>query len=245
MWSLAAAAGLACAFATALAWSSLLNRDHKPGGKPVSAAGALGHHLRWYAPTIALGATIGRLDMLAIGWFAAAPAIGVYGAAGNIAAIPELIGAYLGTGVLPTLVARVQNGRGRPFLVMCHTILLGIAIMAYAVAWLFAAPVLAAVAPPGYIEAVPLLLILLVGTLAGMMTTPLALPLVMLVKKDFLLRVDMVVAPLALVGYWLAIPAHGVFGAAWVAAAAHVVRSAAVHVMAWRLSAHAQDLQRS
>lgn len=240
MWGFAAAAASAAAFSVYAARRSLLRRSDRT----VDAARALAGQVFWYLPTIALGAVIGRLDLLLMGWLASAQELGQYGAAANFAVAPELVGAYLGIALLPTLVSRVQAGLGRRFLAQSHAVMLSGALAIYAAAFVVAEPLLLRFAPPAYAGLAPLLLILLGGTLAGMLTTPLALPLVLLTRKDFLLKTDLVVAPLALLAYWTAIPAFGAMGAATVATAVHVLRSAAVHAMAWRLSAHVHDLRR-
>ncbi|WP_156323534.1 hypothetical protein [Bosea sp. AAP35] len=240
MWSFAAAAASATAFSVYASRRSLLLCSDGIA----SAARATASQVSWYLPTIALGAVIGRLDLLLMGWLSNAQELGQYGAAANFAVAPELVGTYLGIALLPTLVSHVQAGLGRRFLVQSHAVMLSAALSMYAAAFVLAEPLLLRYAPQAYASMVPLLLILLGGTLAGMLTTPLALPLVLLTQKDFLLKTDFVVAPVAFLAYWIAIPAFGAMGTATVATAVHVVRSIAVHAMAWRLSAHVHDLRR-
>ncbi len=240
MWGFAAAATSATVLSVYVARRSLLCRSMGI----TSAARALAGQVSWYLPTIALGAVIGRLDLILMGWLSSAKELGQYGAAANFAVAPELVGAYLGIALLPTLVSRVEAGLARRFLVRSHAVMLSAALAIYAAAFVLAEPLLLRFAPPAYAGMAPLLLILLGGTLAGMLTTPLALPLVLLTQKEFLLKIDLLVAPAAFLAYWIAIPAFGVMGAATIATAVHVVRSIAVHAMAWRLSAHVHDLHR-
>lgn len=209
------------------------------------ALGELLRLLRWYTPSIALGATIGRLDVLMLGLIAGATQLGLYGAALGVAQAPELIGAYLGIALSPYLVAQAQQGAARGLMLRLHGALLALAFIGFAAMAMALASPLANLLPPAYAGTGPLLLLLLAGTLAGMVTTPLALPLVLLARRDFLLKVDCIAAPLAAMAYLLAIPAHGAIGAAMVAATTHLVRSGAVHLMAWRLAGRPHDLRRA
>lgn len=192
--------------------------------------------VRWYMPTLALGAVVARLDLLALGALVPPGALGAYAAAATLAAVPDMLGMYLSIVLMPRIVARARDGVLRPFLVRTQAALCVAALLGGAAAAAFLASPLAGTMPGSLGAALPLFAILVPGGLVAMTTVPLALPFVMLVRRRFLLGIDLVVAPLALLAFVLVVPQAGTGGAACVALAVTLVRSLTVQAMAWRLS---------
>lgn len=206
-----------------------------------AAALGLVRLVRWYGPTLALGATLARLDILVLSALAAPEVVGVYGAASVIASVPDMLGMYMGIVLTPTVLALARQGRLRPWFLrmqLALSVLAATILTAAALAlWAGAAHAL----PSGYQAVVPVLGLLLPGSVLAMTTSALSLSLVMIAREGWMLRLDAVVAPLALTGYVVAVPLIGAPGAAMVALAVTLLRSLAVLRAAWRLSATARN----
>lgn len=190
----------------------------------------------WYLGTTALGALIGRLDVLALGWLAAPGRVALFTAGQVIASVAELAGTYLAVFLTPALVAAMRDGTAAALYRRVQPALLALALAGLAaahLAWPLVAPLLL---PPAYQRSGEVALILLTGTLAAFATVPLALPLVLFRRKQALLALDAVLFPFIALAYFLTIPRHGEIGAAYVTAATMLLRSAFVQAVAlWSL----------
>jgi O-antigen/teichoic acid export membrane protein len=204
--------------------------------RPVRLA-PLGGLVAWYAPTLALGAVLAQIDILLLGVLAPPDAVGHFGAAATVASVPSLIGLYLGVVLTPLALRHAAAGTLRPVFVRVQAALAAAALLFLAVVVALLLSPLPERLPPGYAGSVPVFAVLLPGTLVAMMTAALSLPLVLVGRKDWLLRLDLRVAPVALLAYLLAIPAAGALGAAVVTLAVMLLRSAAVLRAAWRITA--------
>lgn len=205
-----------------------------------TAAAQMLRLLRWYGPTLALGATLARLDILVLSAVAPPETVGIYGAATVIASVPDMLGMYMGVVLTPTVLSMARAGTLRPWFVRMQLALSALALAVLGLTGLAFALGVDALLPSAYAGTLPILAILLPGSVLAMTTSALSLSFVMVARKDWLLRVDAVVAPLALIGYLLAVPGYGAMGAATVAATVTIARSLAVLGAAWRLSARAQ-----
>ena len=211
-------------------------------GDGVSHRGPLLRSLGWYFPTLALGATLARADLLILGAMVPAAALGIYGAAAVIASVPTMVGLYIGIVLTPRIVYRAEAGTLGPFYVRALLALGIAAIGAFGIFALLAGSAMADALPQRFRDIIPILAILLPGSLLGLLTTSVALPLVMLVRRDVLLKVDAVIAPIAIAGFIFFIDRSGIAGAAWVTLAVSLVRGAVVLWIGWRLTARPQDL---
>ena len=190
----------------------------------------------WYLATTAIGALIGRLDVLALGWLAPASGIGLFTAGQVIASIAELAGSYLAVFLTPHLVGAMQDGTSAALYRRVQPVLLVIASAGLAAALLIGPLVLPLILPPAYERSGAVALILLPGTVAAFATVPLALPLVLFRHKRALLLLDCALFPFVAAAYALAIPRHGIIGAAVVTTAVMLLRSAFVQAVAlWSL----------
>ncbi len=95
----------------------------------------------------------------------------------------------------------------------------------------------AAAVPADHAGVPQIFAILLQGMLVAITTSAMALPLVVVARRTFLLRLDLVVAPPAAAGWLPAIPAHGVIGAAVVTLTMTLMRSLGVLAAAWAVTA--------
>jgi O-antigen/teichoic acid export membrane protein len=118
-----------------------------------------------------------------------------------------------------------------------------VAVGAYVAALLLWDDIAARFLPNRYREASELLMILLPGTLAGMVTAPLALPFVLFVKKRLIFTMDLWLLPFLLILYYFLIDTRGALGAAIVVTTGHLLRSLLVLFVAWRLSRRDNPLQ--
>jgi O-antigen/teichoic acid export membrane protein len=189
----------------------------------------------WYVATIALGALIGRLDTLLLGWSGPAERVGLFSAGQVLASLPELLGSYIAVLLTPHLVPAMREGR---LSALYHKVQPGLGLLAIVIlilATIGGSFVGSFFFQGSYQNSATVALILLPATLAGMATIPFALPIVMFERKHFLLTVDSVIFPFALGAYFIAIPAYGEIGAAWVASVTSLLRSMAVQGAAFRL----------
>ncbi len=204
---------------------------------------SLWEHAKWYFATIGLGATIGRLDILMLGSLAPLEQVGVFAAAQVIAMIPELLGGYASVVLSPRIIPHCRRGDFRRFFIEAQMVLTIVAVGAYVAALLLWDDIATHFLPSRYREASELLMILLPGTLAGMVTAPLALPFVLFVKKRLIFMMDLWLLPFLLILYYFLIDTHGALGAAIVVTTSHLLRSLLVLSVAWRLSRRDNPLQ--
>lgn len=190
----------------------------------------------WYLATIGLGAVIGRLDVIAMGWTGMTIQLGLFSAGQVIASIPELLGSYLAVFITPLLVAAMRDGTLRNLHDRLQPLLLAVAVTGLVLARLIWPPIATLLLPPDYAISGTIVLILLPGTLAAMATIPLALPMVMIKRRHALVVFDALLFPIVVAAYLLVVPEHGATGAAWVSCATTLLRSAYVLIQAFRIT---------
>jgi O-antigen/teichoic acid export membrane protein len=192
--------------------------------------------VRWFAATIAIGALIGRLDILMLAGLATIGAAGAYGAGQFLAALPELFGSYIGVVLTARLVASMRGGDLRRFHQRFQPPL-GLAAAAfYLVLFVLWDSMIAPFFPPSYALSGDIAFILLPAGLAAFATVPLALPIVMMERQRALISLDAVLLPIVVASYWIVIPRFGALGAAYVASAVSLFRSLAVQIIAFRIA---------
>ena len=190
----------------------------------------------WYLGTTALGALIGRLDILTLGWLATPADIGLYTAGQVIASVAELAGSYLAIFLTPMLVASLREGTTAALFRRMQPPLLALAVCGLVAAhftWPIIGPM---ILPAAYQRSGEVALILMTGTFAAFATVPLALPLLLFRHRSALLAMDVVLFPIIALGYVLAIRADEEIGAAYVTAATMLLRSLLVQLaVSWSL----------
>ncbi len=233
-----ALAALGAGALLAAAWGGLvlqpgLLRISGRGGLPYARLSGIAF---WVLATTAVGALIGRLDVLALGWLAPASGIGLFTAGQVIASIAELGGSYLAVFLTPRLVGAMRAGETAALYRRVQPALLALAGAGLAGAILIGPLLLPLVLPPAYALSGTVALILMPGALAAFATVPLALPLVLFRHKRALLVLDLALFPFVAAAYALAIAGNGVIGAAIVTTSVMLLRSAAVQGIAlWSL----------
>ncbi|MCA8869191.1 MAG: hypothetical protein KDA67_11120 [Rhodobacteraceae bacterium] len=194
---------------------------------------SLARSLAWYLPTLALGATLARMDILLMGGFLPAKSLGAYGAAVTLASVPDMIGMYLGIVLTPRVVKYAHAGQLGPFFRRNQLLLMAVSAACYVGLLSLSGFQIQDHLPDKFTEIFPIFLILVPGTLFAMTTSAMALPFVLLSNRRFLLSLDVCIVPVVIVAYLWVIPNYGVSGTAYLALAVMMVRSIAVLAAAW------------
>jgi O-antigen/teichoic acid export membrane protein len=199
--------------------------------------GELWRFVRMAGATFAVGAVVGRLDLLALAVAGTPHDLGVYSAALALATVPELLGTYLAPAFTPRAVAYRDDVRFEGMFKRTQGALIAVAACVLAAGWLFAGPLVSTALPESYAGSIPLLPVLLVAGLAAFVTFPLALNFVMCASPRTFLLMDGLTAPALLAAYLVAAKFSGAFGVACVTAASRAGKATYIQAVAARLAA--------
>ena len=198
------------------------------------AAGELLGYVKWYLLTFFLGVLLSRADLFLLTLLSALPQVGIFSGGQVYALIPELLGTYLAVVFTPKIMVYCEEKRFYRYFLKVQGILIVLALAIY----LSAYPALVLLGdfllPASFKASSEILMILLIGALASMVTFPLTLSFVMFIRPRFLFYMDLVALPVTLGLYFYFIPEHGAVGAAWVTAMTRLVKAGVVQVLAWR-----------
>lgn len=200
-------------------------------------------YAKWFLLTSALGSIMAKMDILMLGWHAPIEEVGIYSGAQVFALIPELLGIYMATVLSPRIVPSCRAGTFRRLFAKVQGLLLVGAVLAYLLAFVSWPVIADLLLPEAYRVSGDILLILLPGTLAGMVSFPLALAFVMFANKKLLLYMDLASFPFLVACYLLVLPKYGSVGAAWIATSFHLARTLIVQAIAWRWSRRPNPLK--
>ena len=189
--------------------------------------------IKWFLFIFSLAACISRLDVFLLAKWTSLSEVGIFSAGQTVAWVPQLLGAYLGIVVSPKVMPLWQERKLGSFFwrFQLGMLLTGTAIYIVAIygmssfRWLL---------PPAFARSEAVIMALLPGALAGLITFPLTITLLMFLRPKFLFIMDCISLPLLLALYRYAIPQYGALGAAWVTSAANVVRAGVAQVVAWQ-----------
>jgi O-antigen/teichoic acid export membrane protein len=193
--------------------------------------------VKWILITFAISSVLARMDVLLLTQASTIEQVGLFAAAAVFAQIPELFGMYLAVvfspkvtpananGTLPRLMRQVQSG------------LLAFAL-AIALVALCALQFGGELVPVAYARSADVFVPLLAGSLAGMVAMPVTVPFVMFLRPSFILKYDLLTAPVLLIAYHYAIGSSGAVGAAWVSGGSRVVKAAVLQTCAWLWAQH-------
>ena len=154
--------------------------------------------------TYGFSAMVSRLDIILLAILANPAQLGIYGSAMTLASIPEIASTYLAPAFLPRIVPYCRQGVFLTFFKRFHILLYGSMILAYCLAILLIPKVGPLILPPKYIPALPVIAVLLPGTLATASIFPLSLNLLMLRNSKVFLIFDCMATPTLIIAYWLA-----------------------------------------
>ncbi len=185
---------------------------------------------RWYLLTFGIGTLVARGDLWLVAHYTNMHTAGMYSAAQLLALIPPMIGTYLSVVVSPRIMPLFNSGRLLAFTGRVQSSLLLLSVAGYVLA-LTLLPRFSSLLPPKFHEALPVLLILLPGSLAGFVCFPLTLTTLMFLRPRFLVFLDAATVPIILVAYSLLVPRFGVIGAAWISSSVALGRALTVQVV--------------
>jgi O-antigen/teichoic acid export membrane protein len=162
--------------------------------------------------------------------------VGAYGAGQFLASLPELLGSYAAVAMTPHLVAAMRGDLGRYYRRAQPALLLA-AFIGYLALLAFWDSLIAPFFPAQYRQSGEIAFILMPAAFAAFATVPLALSVVMMERRRALATLDALLLPFVIAAYLVAIQRWGASGAAMVASATSLIRSAAVQAIAWRIAA--------
>lgn len=196
---------------------------------------------RWLIPATVLGAVITNLDVVALTHLAGPEATGLYSSARNLAVPIGVVGAAVGTVLLPRLGRMQGEGpigshvRNLMLRIACVTALVELVI-------LFLAPILIPVVYGSeYASAVPIFQVLALAYGLQVAAWPLVAALITMDRPDVVAKVAICVLGLMVIGYAWATPTFGALGTAGVLLAGCVVGLA----FYWRIASRLLRTERS
>lgn len=193
------------------------------------------HVIRWYLLTTAVGAIIMRMDVLLVSAVGGAAQAGIFAAAQVMALVPHLIGTYLAVVCAPRVMPLWQQGRLPAVYRKSQIGLAGFCVGAYLLALLLLRPLAPLFLPPHYAETLTVLLVLLPSGLAALLTFPWTVSLLLFLRPRLLLLIDAASLPFLVPAYIMAIRQSGALGAAIVTTGFALCKTAALHLIAFRL----------
>jgi O-antigen/teichoic acid export membrane protein len=213
--------------------------QHSPGLK--QAAREVADFVRW--PLLTMGvATFGRqVDIWLLGSRASMSEVGIFSGGQVLSAIPDMLGMYLSVVLSPRIMRYLRDGTFCGFFRRVQRTLLIGAGAALIVGLLGVDLVRQYVLPEQYARSALVFAVLWPGALAGTVSFPLAIAFVMFVRPSFLFRLELVILPLTVVAYLVAIDRYGAVGAAWVTTVSRVTKAVIVGVLASRLAQNAKQ----
>jgi O-antigen/teichoic acid export membrane protein len=211
------------------------------GGRPVLQSGLpdkplvleLVRYVKWFLLTFSLAAFVARLDIFLVSTWSSIRETGIYSAGQTFALVPQLVGTYLAIVLSPRVMPYWQHGQLGGFFRRMQVILFAGAGLIYVFAVIALPRLGPLLLPARFAAAQPVILVLLPGALAGLITFPLTITVVMFLRPRFLLVMDCVALPVVLLLYRWSIPAYGAVGAAWVTSGACVIKAAIAQFVAW------------
>jgi O-antigen/teichoic acid export membrane protein len=209
-------------------WSNV-----RPGWPDVRAVSRLAVPI---LATVSVTTVVSRLDVFLMALRSNPAQLGLYGAALTLATIPEVFGAYLAPVFLPRILPARQTGHFfglfRRYLLVAGSI----AGALFALSLMVGRPALSFLLPAKYTPSVALVLILVPGTLAAASYIPLTLNFLMLTTPRTFLVIDGLAAPALLISYFLLIPTHGAWAAAWITCLYRLVKAGIVQARGYALA---------
>lgn len=189
--------------------------------------------VKWYLPGNAAGALRDRVDIFMLAAWTDMNIVGHYSAARVATSAVDLISMYLSVILAPRIMPRVEAGN---FLSMFKQVQLVLTLATVLLALLtisLTGLVIEAWLPAEYSNTKTVFVILIFGSLSGLLVNPLVVPYLAFIKPSSLMVLNGAVLPFVMLGYTLSIPAFGVVGAAWVTAAGRIFPALLALALAW------------
>lgn len=229
----------AAPFAVFLGWLISAGRRLPLFSIPLGYLRELGSFARWFLLTFALGTLLGRVDLWFVAHYTNLRETGIYSAAQVLALVPPMLGTYLSVVLSPRIVSMYREGTLLRFSSQVQALLIGTAAATYLLA-IFLFPRFRYLFPGRFHEALPILLLLLPGSLAGMISFPLNITTLMFLRPRFLFFMDCAMTPLIFLSYITLLPKYGLNAAAWIFSCAALSRAVIAQVMSFSLMLRTQ-----
>ena len=199
-----------------------------------AATWELTEFVRWSLLTTGIG-TIGRqVDILLLSSRTELAEVGIFSGGMIFSVIPDMFGMYLSVILSPRILRYLQEGTFFAFFRRVQRALFIGAAMAMVFGLLGVELVRQYLLPEQYERSAYVLAILLPGSLAGTVSFPLAIAFIMFARPSFLFKLELIILPLTLVFYLIAIDHYGAIGAASVTSISRLLKAFIVGAVAWR-----------
>ena len=206
----------------------------------LAGAGKLIFGSRTALLTYGVSAFVARLDIILLALFGDPVKLGIYGSAMTLASIPEIAATYLAPAFLPRILSYCRQGVFVSLFKLFHLVFIVVAVLCC----LLAIPLIPKfgplILPPKYLPALPVLAVLLPGTLATASIFPLCLNLLMLKNNKVFLAFDCLTTPVLVAAYWLA-AGRGVFVVAAVTTCFRILKAIVVQTTAYKFALSTQQ----
>ena len=197
--------------------------------------------VKWYFLTFSVSALVNRADIFLVASWSTLREVGLYSAAQTFAFVPQLLGTYLSVLLSPRIMPRWQAGQFSGFFRGFQLGMFAVCAIIYGAAVVLINSAGQRILPPSFISSQRIILILLPGALAGLLTFPLTLTFLLFVKPRFLVAMDCIALPFMILLYRYAIREHGAVGAAWVTSVSFVLKALIAQIKAWQLARSRRD----
>ncbi|MFQ5973230.1 MAG: lipopolysaccharide biosynthesis protein [Alphaproteobacteria bacterium] len=181
-----------------------------------------------------IGFRAGRQCIASAIWRSLLEDVGLYAGAQVYTMVPDLLGSYLAVVLSPRIMPLYRAGRFFSFYWRTQLAVAGVAIGLYGLFLASSGLLQDTLFPASFDASHPVILVLMPGALAGMISFPLTLSFVMFLRPRFLLWLDLATLPLLVALYVYAIDGYGVVGAAWVTTGMRLAKTVIVQIVAWR-----------
>lgn len=192
--------------------------------------------VKWFFLTFSVAALVSRVDVFLLASWSNLREVGLFSAAQTFAYIPQLLGTYLSIILSPRVMPYWREGRFLSFFRKFQSAMFAACAFLYVAALLTIKTAGPLILPRSFQASQSVILILLPGALAGLLTFPLTITFLLFVRPRFLITMDCIALPLMILLYGYAIHGYGATGAAWVTSGSFVVKALIAQVEAWRLA---------
>jgi O-antigen/teichoic acid export membrane protein len=187
----------------------------------------------WFLGAALAGTLTTRMDLMMVSAVGGAAEAGRFGPAQQLVAALPLIGGYLAILFAPKIMPLLDSGRFAVLYLRFQVIITLVAIAIYFIARAVLPTISAAFFPPALQDIDAIASVLLIAALAGLISFPWTVSLLLFLMPRRLMVLDLVALPLLFVAYRHSIQADGALGAAQVTAAYAILKLFILHGLAW------------
>lgn len=197
---------------------------------------------KWFLLTSGVAAVLGGMDIFMLSALSSTEDAGILAGGQMFAMIPELLGSYMTVVLAPRVIPYCRAGNFFPFFRTFQLACIGGAVALY-FGFLFGEDLLEVyLFPESFALSSDVVLILLPGALASMVTFPLTLPFLLFIRPKYFVTLDALTLPFITIAYYVVIERYGVLGAAWVTSSSRFAKLLFTQIVAWRLASRASKV---